>query len=109
MVAAAERRSYPGSSSLPAPGDPMPFGQPIEIPTVTLDCGCVAMGRSEADRTIVKHCPAHWAELPADERTRIQRERRASLLDGLYGIALRLAMIGVAAFMVWYVWRGLTR
>jgi len=85
----------------------MPFGQPVQIPTETLDCGCVVMGWSEADRTVVKHCARHWQTLSKEERARISRERRAALLDGLYGLALRLAMIGLAAFMAWYAWRSL--
>jgi len=65
------------------------------------------MGWPDTDGTVVKHCATHWAELSGEERMRISRERRASLLDGLYGIGLRLAMIGLTAFMVWYVWRGI--
>lgn len=87
----------------------MPFGQPVGVPTDTLDCGCVVMGGAGGHGTVVKHCPVHWARLSDEERRRIGRERRASLLDGLFGLGLRLAMIGLAGFMVWYVWRGLSR
>jgi hypothetical protein len=67
------------------------------------------MGWPDSDKTVVEHCATHWAELSEEERARISRERRASLLDGLLGVGLRLAMIGLAAFMAWYVWRSLGR
>ena len=60
----------------------------------------------DASRLVVKHCAEHWAELPEDERGRIRRERRGWLLDDLYGVLLKVAILAVAAFMLWTVWRG---
>jgi len=61
----------------------------------------------EASRMVLKHCADHWAELSEDERKRIKQERRGWLVDDLFGILLKVAMLALVAFMVWTVWRGM--
>jgi len=82
----------------------MALGNPIEIPTQTLECGCVTMGWEDGPKTLVSRCDTHWAELPEEEREALRREARKELAVEVVWIVVRIVIVALAAYIVWRVW-----
>jgi hypothetical protein len=85
----------------------MPFGQPIQPSSERRACGCLVEHPGERHETIVSHCAEHFAALPAEKQAELRRLKWSSLVDGLFGLLLRLAMVALVGFMIWTVWSGL--
>jgi hypothetical protein len=86
----------------------MPFGQPVEFPKETRECGCVVVKFTDEIESIESYCETHWTDLPEEKRAEITAARRHELRYNATTLLIRIALVGVLAFMVWTIWGALT-
>lgn len=81
----------------------MPFGQPVEFPKETRDCGCVVVKFTDEIESIESYCDTHWNELPDEKRVEIVAARRHQLRYDAVTVLIRGGVVGVLAFMLWII------
>jgi hypothetical protein len=62
---------------------------------------------TETIQTVLSYCTEHREALPAEERARLDQERRDGCISDVVGVLIKLAFYGLLAFMAWYVWQAL--